>query len=132
MDGKIKDYTYSETGLDVIDSEKYMSGYSGEFSILDGNTDEVVLGPFNYDGDIEYPANALRTYKLSDDIKTEVLSTFTHIKNGEVIENTIDHKEIDIEEALYHIEHDGYGFIWFDDNLQVSKILIYGATIAEE
>ena len=132
IDNKIKNYTYSETGLDVTDNEKYMEGYSGEFTFLDGNTEEIVLGPFDYDGDIAYPDNAKKTYKLSDDVKIYTLFTFTQIKDGQEIENTVDYKEIDIKEALYHIEYGGYGFIWFDDNMQISKILFYGATIAEE
>lgn len=132
IDGKIKDYTYSETGLDVVDSEKYLAGYSGEFSMLDGNAEEVVLGPYDYDGDEKYPDNAKKTYKFADDVKAQTLFTFTHIKDGKMIENTVDYKEISMKDALYHIEYSGYGFIWFDDNMQVSKILFYGATIAEE
>lgn len=132
IDGKIKDYTYSETGLNVPDSQKYMKGYSGEFFFWDGNTEEIVLGPFDYDGDEKYPDNAMKTYKLADDVKTYSLFTFTQIKDGKVIENTVDYKEIDIQETLTHIEYGGGGFVWFDDNLQVNKILLYGATIAEE
>ena len=132
IDNEIKSYTYNETGLDITDSEKYMEGYSGEFTFLDGNAEEIVLGPFDYDGDITYPDNAKKTYKLSDDVKIHTLFTFSQIKDGQEIEHTVDYKEIDIEEALYHIEYGGYGFIWFNDNMQISKILFYGATIAEE
>jgi len=132
IDNKIKNYTYSETGPDVTDSEKYMEGYSGEFSFLDGNTEEIVLGPFDYDGDVEYPANATKTYKFTDNTKAYTLFTSTHIIDGEIIENTVDYEEIDIKEALNQIENGGYGFVWFDDNLQVKKIMFYGATIVEE
>jgi len=132
INGEIKDYTYCETGLDIADSEKYLTGYSGEFTMFDADTKEVVLGPYDYDGDVEYPDNAKKTYQFADDVETYTLFTFTKIKDGEVVENTIDYKEISFQDALYEIEYGGYGFVWFDENLQINKILFYGATIAEE
>jgi len=132
MDGKIKDYTYNETGLELENSEKYMSGYSGEFTFLEADTEEIVLGPFDYDGDVDYPDNATKAYKFADDVEFHTLFTFTQIKDGEVIENTVDYNEVDMEEALYHIEYGAGGFVWFDDELRVEKILVYGATVAEE
>ena len=132
IDGKIKDYTYSESGLDVTDSEIYMAEYSGEFAVLGGNTEEVVLGPYDYDGDVEYPENAIQTYPLAEDVEACTLYEFTQIKDGEVVENTVDYNEIDVEEAATNMEYGGYGFIWFNDNMEVNKILFYGATIAEE
>ena len=132
IDGKIKDYAYAKTGIDVPDSEKYLSEYSGEFAVLNGTAEEVVLGPFDYDGDEDYPDNAIKTYKFADDAKACTLFTFTQIKDGKVVENTVDYEEISLEEAAYHMEYGGCGLIWFDDELQVSKILLYGATIAEE
>jgi len=131
-EGKIKAYTYSDTGIELENSEKYMDGYSGEFTFLDANAEEIVLGPFDYDGDVEYPDNAVKAYSFSDDVKFHTLFTFTQIKDGEVVENTVDYEEITMEEALYHIEYGAGGFVWLDDELQVNKILIYGATIAEE
>lgn len=132
IEGEIKAYTYSDTGIELENSEKYMSGYSGEFTFLEADTEEIILGPFDYDGDVEYPDNATKTYKFADDAEFHTLFTFTQIKDGEVDENTVDYEEITIEEALYHIEYGAGGFVWFDDELQVNKILIYGATIAEE
>ena len=132
MDGEIKNYTYADTGIELSESEKYMEGYSGEFSILEGTAEEIVLGPFDYDGDVEYPDNAKVSYKLAADVETHTLFTFTKIKDGEVIENTVDYKEISLDEAVENMEYGGCGLIWFNDNLEVSKILFYGATIAEE
>ena len=33
---------------------------------------------------------------------------------------------------IYEIEYGGYGFVWFDDEMNVSKVLFYGKTVAEE
>ena len=132
IDGEIKNYTYADTGIELSESEKYMEGYSGEFSILEGTAEEIVLGPFDYDGDVEYPDNAKVSYKLSADVETQTLFTFTKIKDGEIVENTVDYEEISLDEAVENIEYGGCGLIWFNDNLEVSKLLFYGATIAEE
>lgn len=132
IDGEIKDYTYVETGLDVADSDKYMAGYSGEFSVLGGNAEEVVLGPFDYDGDVEYPQNAVKTYALADNVEAYTLYTHKHIVGGEVVKDEADHQQITIKEAAENMEYGGHGFIWFNDDLQVEKILFYGDTIVEE
>lgn len=132
IDGEIKDYTYSDSDLEVVDSEKYMDGYSGEFALVDGDITEVVLGPYDYDGDEVYPENAIRSYPLAENFEASALSEFTKIKNGEVVENTVDYQEFDAEEAVANMEYGGYVFVWFNDNMEVSKILFYGATIAEE
>ena len=132
IDGEIKNYTYGETGRSIVDSEKYLSGYSGEFFMLDATNEEITLGPIDYDGDVEYPENAMKTYIFADDVETCSLFTFTKIKDGEIVEDTVDYKEIDMEEVLYEIEYGCGGFVWFDDDMQVSKLVIYGATIAEE
>lgn len=132
INGEIKNYTYADTGIELADSEKYMDGYSGEFSILEGTAEEIVLGPFDYDGDVEYPDNAKVSYKLSADVETQTLFTFTKIKDGEIVENTVDYEEISLDEAVENMEYGGCGLIWFNDNLEVSKLLFYGATIAEE
>ena len=132
IDGKIKDYTYCESGINVVDSEKYMAGYSGEFAVLNGNKDEIVLGPFDYDGDIEYPENAVKTYSLTENVETCTLFEFTMIIDGVIVENTVDYKEIEIDEAVMNMEYGGCGFIWFNDNMEVNKILFYGATVAEQ
>lgn len=132
IDGEIKDYTYSNTGVNLTDSEQYLSGYSGQFTMFDATNEEVVLGPFDYDGDVKYPDNAKKTYSFADDLETYSLFTFTKIKDGEVIENTVEHEKIDMEETLYEIEYGGGGFVWFNEDMEISKILFYGATIAEE
>ncbi len=132
IDGKIKDFTYSDSGIELADSEKYMAGYSGEFAVLGGSMDEIVLGPFDYEGDEEYPENAKRTYELADDVEVYELALFTRIKDGEVVEDTLEYKELKGEDIAAYMEYGGYGIIWFDEELDVEKVMFYGATVAEE
>ena len=109
-----------------------MAGYSGEFSVLGGNAEEVVLGPFDYDGDVEYPQNAVKTYALADNVEAHTLYTYKHIIDGEVARDEADYQQITIKEAAENMEYGGHGFVWFNDDLQVEKILFYGDTIFEE
>lgn len=132
IEGEIKNYTYAETGLEITDSEKYLSGYSGEFSVIGGNDEEIELGPFDYDGDVEYPENAVVTYGISADAEAYTLYTYRHIVDDQVVEDSADYQQISLEEAVANLEYGGYGFVWFDDDLQVEKILIYGDSVFEE
>lgn len=132
IDGKIKNYTYTETGLEVSGGEKYLSGYSGEFTVIDGNDEEVVLGPFDYDGDVEYPEAAIETYELSDDVDAYTLYTYKHIVDGETIEDSTDYQQISFEELVANFEYGGHSFVWFNDELKIEKILFYGDRVFEE
>ena len=128
---EITDFSCCEIELNVVDSEKYLDGYSGVFFVSDANEEEIVLGPSDYDGDEAYPDNAWKTYPFADDVEMYSLFTFTKIEDGQVVENTVDYKEINMNEAFEHIEHGGYGFVWFNQNLEVSKVLFYGETVAD-
>ena len=132
MDGEIKDYTNREMELDIVDAEIYIDGYSGAFSMLDGNEQEIVLGPYDYDGDVMYPENAVKTYAFAEDVETYSLFAYTHIKDGQITESTVDYEAIQISEALEHIEYGSGGFVWFDEQMHVSKIMIYGKLVVEE
>ena len=132
IDGEIKNYTYAETGLEIADGEKYLSGYSGEFSIIGGNDEEIELGPFDYDGDIEYPENAVISYEPADDAKAYTLYTYKHIVDGELVENSTDYQQLSFEEFAENLEYGGHGFVWFNDEMQIEKILFYGENILEE
>lgn len=131
IDGEIKDYTYIEAGLDIEESEKYLSGYSGEFNtlgILDG---AVVLGPFNHDGDVEYPDDAFMTCELAEDAEIYLLDINTYIRDGEVISHDVEYRPLETSETAAYMEQ-GTAFIWFDDELKITKILFYGEVIVEE
>ena len=132
IEDEIKNYTYNDSGIELADSEKYLEGYSGEFAILGGDTKEVILGPFDYDGDEDYPENAIKTYAFAENIEVHTLDCFTRVVDGEVVENTVDYKQVDMEEVEEIMEYGGYGMVWFDDEMQVEKLLVYGDNRVEE
>jgi len=116
---------------EIEDGEKYFSGYSAEGFVIRGNTAEVVLGPCDYDGDVEYPDNAFNTYEFTDDAKAYVLYTYRHIVNGEEAENDVDYRKISMEDAVNEMQS-GYAYVWFENELKISKILFYGSLVVEE
>lgn len=135
IEGEIKDYTYIDTciedGLDLDQLEEYMTDYSGEFTITEGNAENVTLTHFNYDGDVDYPDNAFKTYEITKDAEFYYLDVFTHFKDGEMVEHNVDHGELTREDLDLWMES-GSAVVWFDKDLKISKMMFYGATRFEE
>ena len=135
VDGKIKDYTSAlpdvKGALNVDDTKQFLTGYSGEFHTISGDADSVVLTHFDYDGDVEYPENAFKEYTFADDVEFCSLTANTHIVDGQVVSHNEDFTEIDKESAIVSMEG-GAAFVWFNDNLEISKMMFYGSVISEE
>ena len=135
VDGRIKDYTSAvpdvKGALNVDDTENFLSGYSGEFHTINGDEDSVVLTHFDYDGDVEYPENAFKEYSFAEDVAFYSLIANTHIVNGDVASHNEEFTEIDKESAIVSMEG-GATFIWFNDDLEISKMMFYGAVVSEE
>ncbi len=135
IDGEIKDYTYSDPdvigSLNVENTEKYLAGYDGVFHTTGGDEDSAILTLHDYDGDAEYPENAFKEYTFADDVEFYSLDVKTSIKNEEVVSHNEDYMEIDKESAVVAMDG-GSVFVWFDDDLKISKMLFYGAVVVQE
>lgn len=127
QNGDIKDYTCTETGIDVPNSEEYFKDYNMHAWVVDANSEEAVLGPSDYDGDVEYPDNAMKAYPLADGIVFYDLMVYREIDDdGEYCEVT--HKKLNREEGLAAMDG-GYGFIWFNEDMEIEKITYFGEII---
>ena len=128
QEGEIKDYTSEEIGIDVDNSEEYFGGYNMHAWIIDVNDEEVIVGPSDYDGDVEYPENAMKAYKLADDIEFYDLQVNKTIAadGGEYCETT--HEELNHEDGLAAMDG-SYGFIWFNDDMEIEKFTYFGEII---
>lgn len=131
IDGEIKDYTSIESGIDIEESEKYLSGYSGEFNTLGVSDAGILLGPFNYDGDVEYPDDAFMTCGLHEDAEVYLLDIYTQIRDGETVRHDVEYRPLGASEAAPYMEQ-GTAFVWFDETLKITKLLFYGEVIVEE
>lgn len=130
QEGEIKDYTSDESGLDVDNSEEYFGGYNMHAWIVDASDEAAVVGPSDYDGDIEYPDNAMKEYPLAEDIAFYDLQIMTRILDDE--DNTeitkTNYRPLDRKEGLDLLDG-SYGFIWFNDDMEIEKITYFGEII---
>ena len=127
QNGEIKDYTYWDSEIDVENSEEYFKDYNMHSWIVDNTDTEAVIGPMNYDGDVEYPDNAMKTYPLADNI------IFYELDIRKVISDEdetcdVTYRELTREEGIQHMDG-GYGFFWFNDDMEIEKITYYGELI---
>ena len=128
QDGEIKGYTSTETGIDVANSEKYFNGYNMMGWIVDVNNGQAVVGPYDYDGDVEYPDNAMKAYDLAENIVFYDVQVRKVIYDdgGEDCEITYD--EMNREDGMEAMEG-SFGFIWFNDNMEIEKFTCFGEII---
>lgn len=127
QDGEIKDYTYMEFEFEVENAEKYFKDYNMYGWIVDADDKEAVIGPYDYDGDVEYPENAMKAYILADDIEfydLQIKKTVT--EESESCDVT--YKELDREKGMECLDG-GFGFICFNNNMEIEKITYFGEII---
>jgi len=130
IDGKITVFINEENNLDV--SEEYIKDYNTYGFITEGNSEELILGPFNYDGDIEYPKNAFHKYKLVDDVEFYDLQIKKHINVTTKEEKEyIKYNKLSQKDGVDMLPSN-FGFIWLNDNLEVEKIVYYGKIEIQE
>ena len=130
QDGEIKDYTCDELGLEVDNSEEYFRDYNMVGWVVDFNNGQAVVGPYDYDGDVEYPDNAMKAYDLAEDVEFYDVQVTTRILDDE--ENTeltkTDYRPLDREEGMEMLDG-SFGFIWFNDNMEIEKYTYFGEII---
>lgn len=135
VEGEIRGYT-SMDGMEyephTENTEGYLAGYNMYGWFTENYDNKVVVGPFNYDGDIEYPENAFNEYVLADDAEfyDYSIKVIQDVQTGEedVAEN---YTELSGEDAMAMLES-GLGFIWFNDAMEIEKVVFYGSLLIQE
>ncbi len=125
IEGEVRGYTYHDIGMYIEESEKYLAGYNMYASIITGNSEEALIGPCDYDGDVEYPDNAKKTYTFADDVQFFDLNIRTVVKDNKETKE-VSYTELTKEEGVRLLE-DGTAFIWLNDEMQIEKMTFYGA-----
>ena len=131
IDGEIKDYTHVDYEYEVPNSEKYLSGYTMAAYIPEGDMDGAVLTHYGYDGDVDYPENVKKTYPFAEDAEFYDLQVNVLYKDGLIAKDETTYRELTREEAVDAMTSTS-GFIWLNDNLEITKMTYYGAIINEE
>lgn len=132
VNGEVRDYTSVHSGLEIPESERYLAGYNMYAYFIEGSADSAVLGPFDYDGDIEYPENAMKTYVIADDAEFyeyQITKTL-NVDSGESTTKS-DYRAIEGDDLEYLLNN-GAGFIWFNDKLEITKAVFYGEIEIQE
>ena len=120
-DGEIKDYLYIDPNLYIEESETYLSGYDLYATVIEEENGSVILGPFNYDGDIEYPDNAMKSYSLAENVQFFDLDVETTVKNDE------EQTKVSYREIASCPEDASSVFVWLNSEMEIEKMVFYGA-----
>ena len=128
QEGEIKDYTSLRCEIEVENAEKYFKDYNMYGSIVDNTAEEAVIGPYDYDGDVEYPDNVLKAYPLADDIVFYDLQVKKTVYDDESEYCETTYNELSHEEGMACMDS-GFGFIWFNENMEIEKITYFGEII---
>lgn len=110
--------------------EKYISNYSGYFTVKSLENGSATLTTFNYDGDVDYEESAFLTYTLASNAKFYDLAVDTTIKDNQA-DNNVTYKELSMAEVdkLFKDNNSPSAFIWFNDNMEIEKAVFYGQII---
>lgn len=132
MEDGIIEFYYDES-VPILDSSYsgYVEGYSAYSSIVEINGDTMTIGPSGYDAD-SYSKDVLREVKLAEDVTYFELYIETRVTDEkETRDDTyIEMSEADVEALLDGTL--GIGFIWYNEDLEIEKILFYGELIIYE
>ena len=110
----------------------YMEGYSSYEMLVAKKGDAVTTGPANYDGDVEEQKKLLREMKLAKDVRYEELDVKVVVK-GEEEERSHEHRTLTAKQAKQMIDSgSGIGFVWYNESLEIQKILFYGELIVQK
>ena len=128
IEGKIKEfYTYSEVpnvNDDMYEEVRDYSAYTAIGNIAEGM---IKTAPSNVDMDAG-GRELVREEKLSDDVVFYQLNEeIIHMEGDEPDRTTAEYKELSREDAV-QLGENGFstGFVWYDDNLEITKIVYYG------
>ena len=135
IDGELKDFVLSEMDTSANfwweQAESYFSGYNSRRLIVDIEGDTVIYGPNEYDPEGQYKDGPFEEYKLAEDASWYDLSItrMMTVEDGQEYEESYDvsFTECTIEEAKANTENGaGTVFVWFNENMEMEKIIFYG------
>ena len=115
------------------EANDYMKDYSSYAAIIHREEDTIVTAPSYYDGDIAKHREKLqRQENLAKDVEYYELYIETMETEEEVTQNheytKLSDKEVDqlLEGTL------GLGFVWYNDDVEIEKIVFYGEITIQE
>ncbi len=105
-----------------------MENFTMHRCMTDITDTEITLAPPYYDGDIKEHREEKITMKLAQDVKFSYFYVTTVNKDGEET-SEYDQGEMTLEDVKYQLDSNlGEGFIWLNENLEVTRVFFYGET----
>lgn len=126
--GKVKEF-YAENNVPDVEDRFLddIEGYSGYNAICKIEDGQIYVGPSEFDGDAQ-SEEVFRLYKMAQKITFESLSVKTVYK-GDTENSTFDHSKLTQKEVESDLENQfQIGFVWYNEDLEVTKVLFYGTT----
>ena len=113
------------------DPDNYIYGFSSYLAILKKNGNSVTTAPAGYDGDYPEYEEYLLDEKLAADVEFyEWNLTITITDEGEQPDST--YKKLSAQQVEKLLNGgSAVGYVWYNDNAEIEKILFYGTTIIE-
>ena len=141
IDGEIRDFGLYEqdtfSNFFSEQAESYLSGYESRCTVVDLADGKMTYGPVNYDPEGPYAEGPFEEYEVADDlvIFDMVVQSFRTIEDESEYEESYDVSFTEIGKTdLEYILDAGAGlaFIWFNDDMQVEKIVFFGENAVTE
>ena len=141
IDGKMKDF-YSDEPLRAFFKDKdfcrkypdidakyhnYLEEYSGYNTITDTNEEGVTLNVPCYDGEMKDLEKYNEKYKFANDVEIYNMNVITLTSEKES-KSTYEITKLDLKTLEQYTNEIATGFIWFNEEGEVYKILLYGET----
>lgn len=121
-------YEYNYFDTFIPDEYRHLlDGYSVYRAMTDVSDTEITLAPPYYDGDVKEHREEKVKFKLAKDLVIEELEVHTVYKDDDET-TTVKHEVKDMEYLALVLDSTlGGGFVWLNDDLEVCKIMLYGA-----
>ena len=126
--GKVKEF-YAENNVPDVEDRFLddIEGYSGYNAICKIEDGQIYVGSSEFDGDAQ-SEEVFRPYKMAQKITFESLSVKTVYK-GDTENSTFDHSKLTQKEVESDLENQfQVGFVWYNEDIEVTKVLFYGTT----
>lgn len=105
-----------------------MENFTMHRRMTDITDTEITLAPPYYDGDVKEHREEKITMKLAQDVKFSYFYVSTVNKDDEET-SEYEQGEMTLEDVKYQLDANlGEGFIWLNENLEVTRVLFYGET----
>ena len=103
-----------------------IEGFTCVRYMTDVSETEITLVPPYYDGDIKEHREEKITLKLAENVKFSYFDVYTVNKDGEET-STYEQGDMTLEDVKYLLDSTlGGGFVWLNEELEVTKVLFYG------